>query len=49
MWTGKHDEANIAFRNFANAADDNVHAASLLACIQEMTSLNPGRVTDCRV
>jgi hypothetical protein len=44
----KHDEATTAFRNCANAAFDLVHAVKQLACIQEVTGLNPGRVTDCR-
>jgi hypothetical protein len=43
-----------AFPNFANAPKNYsyvpnkvVHWVTLLGCIQEVTSLNPGRVTDC--
>jgi hypothetical protein len=38
----------MAFRNFANVAFDLVHAETQLTCIQEVTGLNPGRVTDYR-
>jgi len=48
MRTDKHDEVIIAFRSFANTADDNVHAATLLVCTQDLTGLNPSRVTDSR-